>query len=120
MEGRPPARRHRGRVTSKLVRARPKKQKTRSMSGLPMKRLTGLEPTTFCMASGGEGRDSQQECGIPPVADAVGLLPITVGSDAIGTPQRCGRLGHLVANRFEFLQVLAGDARREQSIGPAD
>ena len=43
----------------------------------------GLEPTTFCMASSGEGADFQQECGFPAVRDAVGFSRITVGLDTI-------------------------------------
>jgi len=45
----------------------------------------GLEPTTFCMASSGEDSLSQQECGFPPIADAVGLLSISGDSDTIWT-----------------------------------
>ena len=47
------------------------------------KRLMGLEPTTFCMASSGEGPDYEQECGLLAVGDCVGLRPITVGLDTI-------------------------------------
>ena len=45
----------------------------------------GREPTTFCMASSGEDSLSQQECGFPPIADAVGLLSISGDSDTIWT-----------------------------------
>jgi hypothetical protein len=45
----------------------------------------GLEPTTFCMASGDVGPHSQQECEFLASGDAVGLRPITVDSDTIWT-----------------------------------
>jgi hypothetical protein len=68
--------------TRRIVRASRTKRKTRSMSGLPMKRLMGLEPTTFCMAISTYGPDFQHRCGFLADADAVGLPPITGDSDS--------------------------------------
>jgi hypothetical protein len=59
-------------------------KKTLRVAGLS-KRLMGLEPTTFCMASSGEDPLSQQECGVSAVADAVGLPSINGDSDTIWT-----------------------------------
>jgi hypothetical protein len=55
------------------------------LQGFFIKRLMGLEPTTFCMASSGDSPGSQQECRVSVLANAVGLRPITADSDTIWT-----------------------------------
>jgi hypothetical protein len=65
------------------VAAKADPQERRKERRTPPKRLMGLEPTTFCMASSDEGPLFQQECGFSAAANAVRLLPITGHSDTI-------------------------------------